>query len=143
MTIADRNVKPLKPNRSRITPGCAGIWTDDETQAWRRLTDFVHAESAAKIGVQIGHSGRKGSTKVMREGIDEPLADGNWEVVAPSPLALRSCETQVCPRPNNDLCASPRGRSMECGRGRSHPPKLQRESAPRARPIEWATRDLE
>jgi hypothetical protein len=74
---------------------------------------------------------------------DAMFADGNWEVVAPSPLALRSCETQVCPRPNSDLCASPRGRSMECGRGRSHPPKLQRESAPRARPIEWATRDLE
>jgi anthraniloyl-CoA monooxygenase len=79
----------------RITPGCTGIWTDQQAAAWRRLTEFVHGESAAKVGIQIGHSGRKGSTKLMWEGIDQPLDHGNWEVVAPSPLAYRSGLNQV------------------------------------------------
>jgi len=79
----------------RITPGCTGIWTDEQAASWRRLTDFVHRESAAKVGIQIGHSGRKGSTKLMWEGIDQPLDDGNWEVVAPSPLAYRPGVNQV------------------------------------------------
>ena len=54
--------------------------------AWRRITDFVHDQSPAKIGCQIGHSGRKGSTKLMWEGVDEPLDEGNWPIIAPSPL---------------------------------------------------------
>jgi len=70
----------------RITPACAGIYTDEQARAWGRLVDFVHANSGAKIGLQIGHSGRKGSTKLMWEGIDEPLDDGNWPLLAPSPL---------------------------------------------------------
>ncbi|SEE58626.1 bifunctional salicylyl-CoA 5-hydroxylase/oxidoreductase [Jiangella alba] len=70
----------------RISPGCTGIWTDEQRDAWRRVTDFVHARSTARIGLQLGHSGRKGSTKLMWEGMDEPLDDGNWEVVGPSPL---------------------------------------------------------
>ena len=58
----------------RITPGCTGLWNDEQQAAWRRVTDFVHTHtSAAKIGLQLGHSGRKGSTKLMWEGIDEPL----------------------------------------------------------------------
>lgn len=70
----------------RITPGCTGLWNDAQRDAWRRITDFVHERSTARIGAQIGHSGRKGSTKLMWEGIDEPLADGNWEVVGPSAI---------------------------------------------------------
>ncbi|WGY00344.1 bifunctional salicylyl-CoA 5-hydroxylase/oxidoreductase [Nocardioides sp. QY071] len=70
----------------RITPGCPGLWTDEQGAAWRKVTEFVHARTTAKIGVQIGHSGRKGSTKLMREGMDEPLEDGNWEVIGPSAL---------------------------------------------------------
>ncbi len=70
----------------RITPGCPGLWSDDHRDAWRRVTDFVHEHSSAKIGVQLGHSGRKGSTRLMWEGIDEPLAAGNWEVIGPSPI---------------------------------------------------------
>jgi anthraniloyl-CoA monooxygenase len=70
----------------RITPGCAGIYTPEQEQAWKRVTDFVHASSSAKIGIQIGHSGRKGSTKLMWEGIDEPLDEGNWDVVGPSAI---------------------------------------------------------
>jgi anthraniloyl-CoA monooxygenase len=70
----------------RISPGCAGLYTQDQEAAWRRIVDFVHSGTAARIGVQLGHSGRKGSTRLMWEGIDEPLADGNWEVCGPSPL---------------------------------------------------------
>ncbi|RVX43772.1 anthraniloyl-CoA monooxygenase [Nonomuraea polychroma] len=79
----------------RITPGCTGIWNDDQVAAWRRLTDFVHRESAAKVGIQVGHSGRKGSTRLMWEGMDQPLPEGNWEVVAPSALAYKEGVNQV------------------------------------------------
>lgn len=70
----------------RITPGCTGLYNDDQTDAWRRVVDFVHAHSAAKIGVQLGHAGRKGSTRLMWEGMDLPLDDGNWPIVSASPL---------------------------------------------------------
>ncbi|MFD4251340.1 bifunctional salicylyl-CoA 5-hydroxylase/oxidoreductase [Amycolatopsis thermoflava] len=79
----------------RITPGCTGIYTAEQTRAWRRITDFVHTETTAKIGIQIGHSGRKGSTRLMWEGIDQPLPEGNWPVVAPSPLPYRPGVNQV------------------------------------------------
>ncbi|MGY2700537.1 bifunctional salicylyl-CoA 5-hydroxylase/oxidoreductase [Nocardioides sp. HB32] len=71
---------------ARITPGCPGLWTDEQRDAWQRVVDFVHRESTARIGLQLGHSGRKGSTKLMWEGMDEPLAADNWEVVGPSPV---------------------------------------------------------
>ncbi len=71
----------------RITPGCAGLYTAGQEAAWRRIVDFVHSGSAARIGVQLGHSGRKGSTRLMWEGMDEPLPGGNWPVCGPSPLA--------------------------------------------------------
>ena len=70
----------------RITPGCTGLWRDDQRDAWARVVDFVHASTTGAIGLQLGHSGRKGSTRLMWEGIDEPLPSGNWETVAPSPL---------------------------------------------------------
>jgi anthraniloyl-CoA monooxygenase len=70
----------------RITPGCPGMWTDQQRDAWKRVVDFVHGQTTARIGMQLGHSGRKGSTKLMWEGMDEPLPDGNWEVVGPSAL---------------------------------------------------------
>jgi anthraniloyl-CoA monooxygenase len=79
----------------RISPGCCGLWNDAQAAAFARITDFVHANSAAKMGLQLGHSGRKGSTKVMWEGIDEPLASGNWPVVAPSPIPYREGVNQV------------------------------------------------
>jgi anthraniloyl-CoA monooxygenase len=78
----------------RITPGCAGIYTDEQESAWARVADFVHQRSTAAVGMQLGHSGRKGSTKLMWEGIDEPLPEGNWPVVAPSPVPY-SPENQV------------------------------------------------
>jgi anthraniloyl-CoA monooxygenase len=70
----------------RITLGCTGLWNDDQGESWRRVVDFVHSQSTAKIGLQLGHSGRKGSTKLMWEGMDEPLDSGNWPVMGPSPL---------------------------------------------------------
>lgn len=72
---------------ARITPGCAGIWSDEQVDAWKHIVDFVHANSKARFCAQIGHSGRKGATCVpWQGGIDEPLADGAWEIVAPSAL---------------------------------------------------------
>jgi anthraniloyl-CoA monooxygenase len=74
----------------RITPGCTGLYNGRQGEAWRRITDFVHAQApGTAIGVQLGHSGRKGSTKLMWEGIDEPLEDGNWPLVAASPLPYK------------------------------------------------------
>ncbi|MYR43138.1 bifunctional salicylyl-CoA 5-hydroxylase/oxidoreductase [Streptomyces sp. SID5910] len=74
----------------RITPGCAGLYTGRQAEAWRRITDFVHAQApGTAIGVQLGHSGRKGSTRLMWEGMDEPLPEGNWPLVAASPLPYR------------------------------------------------------
>jgi anthraniloyl-CoA monooxygenase len=70
----------------RITPGCAGMYRDSHVDAWRRIVAFAHQYGGCAIGAQIGHSGRKGSTKLMWEGMDEPLPSGNWEVIAPSPI---------------------------------------------------------
>ncbi len=79
----------------RITPACAGMYDPAHESAWRRITDFVHERSTAKIGLQLGHSGRKGSTKLMWEGIDQPLDEGNWPVCAPSPIAYLAGVNQV------------------------------------------------
>jgi anthraniloyl-CoA monooxygenase len=70
----------------RITPGCTGIYTAEQEGSWQRVTEFVHGRTRAKIGIQIGHSGRKGSTRLMWEGMDDPLPEGNWEVCGPSPV---------------------------------------------------------
>jgi anthraniloyl-CoA monooxygenase len=70
----------------RITPGCTGMYDPAHEESWKRVVDFVHAQSRAKIGIQLGHSGRKGSTKLMWEGIDQPLPSDNWEVCGPSAL---------------------------------------------------------
>ena len=71
---------------ARITPGCAGLWNDEQEAAWRRIVDFVHANSAAKICLQLGHAGRKGATKLMWDGMDRPLEEGGWDVVSASPI---------------------------------------------------------
>lgn len=71
---------------ARITPGCTGLWNDEQEAAWKRIVGFVHANSAAKICLQLGHAGRKGATKLMWEGMDRPLPDGAWPIVSASPL---------------------------------------------------------
>jgi anthraniloyl-CoA monooxygenase len=73
----------------RISPGCTGLWNEEQTTAFSRIVDFVHEHTSARIGLQIGHSGRKGSTKFMWEGDSDPLDEGNWEIMAPSPIRYR------------------------------------------------------
>ncbi|MGA9323948.1 MAG: bifunctional salicylyl-CoA 5-hydroxylase/oxidoreductase, partial [Xanthobacteraceae bacterium] len=71
---------------ARITPGCLGLWNDEQAAAWKRIVDFVHTTTSAKFGLQLGHAGRKGSTRVAWEGIDQPLDDGNWPLISASAL---------------------------------------------------------
>jgi anthraniloyl-CoA monooxygenase len=71
---------------ARITHGCTGLYNNAQEAAWKRIVDFVHANSAAKICLQLGHAGRKGATKLMWEGMDQPLEQGGWPIKAASPL---------------------------------------------------------
>ena len=70
---------------ARITPGCPGLWSEQQQGAWRRIVDYVHQWTDAKIGMQLGHAGPKGSTRVPWEGEDQPLESGNWPLVSASP----------------------------------------------------------
>ncbi|PYN39530.1 MAG: bifunctional salicylyl-CoA 5-hydroxylase/oxidoreductase [Candidatus Rokuibacteriota bacterium] len=70
----------------RITPGCTGMYKPEHVTAWTRIVDFVHAHSAAKIALQLAHAGRKGSTRRLWEGIDEPLPEGNWPLLSASAI---------------------------------------------------------
>jgi anthraniloyl-CoA monooxygenase len=72
---------------ARITPGCTGLYAPAHEAAWKRIVDFVHAETDAKIAIQLGHSGPKGSTQLGWEEMDAPLDEGNWELMGPSPVA--------------------------------------------------------
>jgi anthraniloyl-CoA monooxygenase len=81
----------------RISPGCTGMWNDEHVAGWKRIVDFVHSNSKAKICLQLGHSGAKGSTRLGWEGDNEPLTDGNWPVMAASDVPW-SPANQV-PRP--------------------------------------------
>jgi len=74
---------------ARITLGCTGLYAPEHVAGWTRIVDFVHERSPARICLQLGHSGRKGSTKLGLEGTDIPLDDGNWEVMGPSSLPHR------------------------------------------------------
>ena len=71
---------------ARISHGCTGLYNEEQEKAWKRIVDFVHANSAAKICMQLGHAGRKGATKLSWEGNDEPLESGAWPIVSASPL---------------------------------------------------------
>ena len=79
----------------RITPGCPGLWNAQQRDAWQRIVEFVHANSPAKICLQLGHAGRKGSTQVGWEKMDHPLPEGNWDLLAPSPLPYYDGISQV------------------------------------------------
>jgi anthraniloyl-CoA monooxygenase len=70
---------------ARITPACPGLWNEAQRDAWKRIVDFVHANSQAKIALQLGHAGAKGSTRVPWEGEDQPLPTGNWPLISASP----------------------------------------------------------
>ena len=71
---------------ARITPGCAGLYSDEQEAAWGRLVGFVHRHSGAKIALQLGHAGRKGATKLMWEGMDRRLPEGEWPILSASSL---------------------------------------------------------
>jgi anthraniloyl-CoA monooxygenase len=70
----------------RISPGCTGMYKPEHVDAWQRIVEFVHGRTGARIALQLAHAGRKGSTRRMWEGIDEPLPEGNWPLVSASPL---------------------------------------------------------
>jgi anthraniloyl-CoA monooxygenase len=79
----------------RISPGCTGLWNEAQRDAFRRIAEFCHANSKAKLCMQIGHSGRKGSTQLGWQDIDHPLERGNWPVVSASPIPYYEGESQV------------------------------------------------
>ncbi len=71
---------------ARITPGCTGLWSDQQEAGWKRIVDFIHRTTPSKVALQLGHAGRKGSTKIMTEGMDMPLNAGNWPIYSASPI---------------------------------------------------------
>lgn len=79
----------------RITPGCPGLWNEEQGAAFKRIVDFVHTQTRAKIGVQIGHAGRKASTRLSWEGTDMPLDSGNWPIVSASAIPYIAGVSQV------------------------------------------------
>jgi anthraniloyl-CoA monooxygenase len=89
----------------RISPGCTGMWNADHVVAWKRIVDFVHANSKAKICLQLGHSGAKGSTRVGWEEDNAPLPDGNWPVMAASDVAWSPVNQVPMPMTRTDMDA--------------------------------------
>ena len=89
----------------RISPGCAGLYKPEHAKAWNRVVDFVHRNSRAKIGIQLAHAGRKGSTRKLWEGIDEPLPQGNWPLISASPLPYLPVSQLPKPMDRHDMDA--------------------------------------
>ena len=89
----------------RITPGCPGFYKPEHEAAWKRIVDFVHAETQAKISAQIGHSGAKGSTQLGWEETDAPLKDGNWPLLSASetPWSENNQTPQAMTRADMDM----------------------------------------
>ena len=87
----------------RISPGCTGMWNADHVREWKRIVDFVHANSKAKICLQLGHSGGKGSTKLGWEGNDVPLDEGNWPVMAASDVPWSPVNQVPAPMTRADM----------------------------------------
>ncbi len=91
---------------ARITPGCTGIWNEQQSDAWAGIVEFVHEHSQSRICMQIGHAGRKGSTRVAWEGMDQPLESENWPIVSASPLKYKDASTvpaELDERQMNDI----------------------------------------
>ncbi len=82
---------------ARISPWCAGLYKPEHAAAWKRVVDFVHRETPAAIGVQLGHAGRKGATQRLWEGDNEPLAEGGWPLISASPIPYFA-DRSVVPR---------------------------------------------
>ena len=100
----------------RISPGCAGLYKPEHVGAWKRVVDFVHRHSDAKIAVQLGHAGRKGATKTLWEGDNEPLEQGGWDLVSASPIPYfpdRSRTPREMARDDMDLVVAEYVRATE------------------------------
>ena len=87
----------------RITPGCTGMYAADHAAAWRRITDFVHRHSAARICLQLGHSGGKGSTQLGWQTMDAPLDQGNWPLIAASDVPWSAANQTPRPMTRADM----------------------------------------
>ena len=106
---------------ARISPACAGIYKSEHVTAWKRIVDFVHGSTRAKIGIQLGHAGRKGSTRLGWEGMDQPLTEGDWPIFGPSPIPYlpesqipREMTREDMDRVRDDFAAAA-GRAEEAG----------------------------
>ena len=106
---------------ARITPGCAGLWNDEQQAAWTRIVDFVHAHGGAKIALQLGHAGRMGATRLMWDGMDQPLPDGGWPTISASAIPYfrhspvpRAMTRADMDRVREDFVAAAR-RGIACG----------------------------
>jgi anthraniloyl-CoA monooxygenase len=100
---------------ARITPGCLGLWNDAQQAQWCRLVDLVHGVGHAKVGIQLGHAGRKGATQVPWDGIDQPLGSGDWPLISASALPYlphsqlpRAMDRSDMDRVRNDFVAATR-----------------------------------
>jgi anthraniloyl-CoA monooxygenase len=87
----------------RISPGCTGMWNADHVRAWKRIVDFIHANSKAKVCLQLGHSGAKGSTRLGWDGNDVPLDEGNWPVMAASDIRWSTVNQVPTPMTRADM----------------------------------------
>jgi anthraniloyl-CoA monooxygenase len=88
---------------ARITPGCTGLWNDEQGAAWKRIVDFAHANGRAKVCLQLGHSGGKGSTQLGWEEMDAPLEIGNWPLIAASDVPWSSANQAPRPMTRADM----------------------------------------
>ena len=106
---------------ARISPGCAGLYSDGHRSAWKRIVGYVHDRTSARIALQLGHAGPKGSTQLGWEEGDEPLAKGNWPLVAPSAIAYgpRNQVPRAMTRPDMERVTAEFARAAcwgaECG----------------------------
>ncbi|MDR6741380.1 anthraniloyl-CoA monooxygenase [Herbaspirillum sp. 1173] len=89
----------------RMTPGCPGLWNEEQKQGWKRVVNMVHANSQARIGLQLNHAGRRGSTQLGWEQPDRPLAAGNWPLVSASALPYLEGVSQVPAEASHDELA--------------------------------------
>ncbi|MGQ7906787.1 bifunctional salicylyl-CoA 5-hydroxylase/oxidoreductase [Burkholderia sp. BC1] len=100
----------------RMTPGCPGLWNDEQVHAWKRVTEFVHANSEARIGVQLNHAGRRGSTQLGWERPDHPLAEDNWPLVSASAIPYLAGVSQVPREASREDLAQIRAQFAEAAR---------------------------
>ncbi|OLE82499.1 MAG: oxidoreductase [Acidobacteria bacterium 13_1_20CM_2_65_9] len=104
---------------ARISPWCAGLYKPEHAAAWKRVVDFVHRETPAAIGVQLGHAGRKGATQRLWEGDNVPLAEGGWPLISASPIpyfAGRSTVPREMTRADMDCVVADFARAAELAR---------------------------